>query len=223
MHFEVEKIIELITNNPMTADDGRLANTLLEQFQKGASLNPLRSLMLSPDSDLAGLGAWIASELGENGMSLRDLVGHLLQHPSPKVRFWMIDCVLLWMDSSNGKELSQTVRLIDDPEKSVRWKTMVFLSRATRRQLNAALAWLDKTDSQSPVASELRWLLDNGERDDAAVEAMLHDSHPRMRKFAAVAATRMAAQNQHPLLIAASSSDSEIAEFTGDSLNQSSM
>ena len=212
---EVEKILKLITSNPARVDDGMLANTLLEQFLNGAPMKPLRSLMLSPDMDLAGLGAWIASELGENGKPLLDLTGDLLQHPSKKVRFWMIDCVLLWTDSSNGKELSLAVRLIDDPEKAVRWKTMVFLSRASERQLDAALAWFSKTEPGSPIGSGLRWLLDT-ERDNEAVEAMLHHSHPRMRKFAAVAASRMAVHNQHPLLIAASSSDSEIAEFAAD-------
>ena len=96
---------------------------------------------------------------------------------------------------------------------------MCFLSQASRTQLEAALTWLITQDPQSPNALRLRWLLGDSGKDGAAVEAMLQNTEPRMRKYAAVAAARMAAENQHPLVVAASSGDSEVAEFAHDKLN----
>ena len=173
-------------------------------------------LLLSSDPDLASSGAWMASELGEKGKVLLDVVVNLLRHPDKRVRFWIIDCVLLWADPSRGRELANVIRLIDDPEKAVRWKAMVFLSRASREQLESALAWLVSEDPESPNVLGLEWLLADTGNEAGAVETMLKNLDPRMRKYAAVAAARMALENQHPLLIASSLSDSEVAEFAAD-------
>lgn len=215
---KVERLIEQIIRTPETVDDGRLANCLLDQFHRGAPLENLRPLLLSPHPELASSGAWIASELGEKGKPLLNVVVNLLEHPDKRVRFWIIDCVLLWAGPSKQRELSKAVRLIDDREKAVRWKAMVFLSRASRDQLEAALAWFLSEEPESPNVLGLRWLLGATGSDVEAVEAMLENTEPRMRKYAAVAAVRMALENQHSLVIAASLGDTEVAEFAADSL-----
>lgn len=216
---KVERIIGEIESNPERANDGRLPNRLLDEFHSGAPLEYLEPLLLSKDPRIADVGAWIASELGKKGKPLLDVVVDLLDHPHDGVRFWIIDCILLWADQSRGRALSKAVRLIDDPQKSVRWKTMCFLSQASTTQLEAALTWLITQEPQSPNAVGLRWLLGDSGRDVFAVEAMLQHTEPRMRMYAAVAAARMAAENQHPLVTAASSGDSEVAEFADYKLN----
>lgn len=216
----VERIIEQMISNPESVDDGQLANRLLEQFHGGASLEYLRPLLLSPDPRLASSAAWIASELGQKGKPLLNVVVNLLRHPDKRVRFWIIDCVLLWTTASDGQELSEVVRLIDDPEKAVRWKTMVVLSRASGPQLEAALTYLTQREPESENLVGLRWLLGVTAKDAEAVETMLRNTDPQMRKYAAVAAARIASENRRPLISATSMADSEVAEFAADYIVQ---
>lgn len=213
---QIERIIEQIISSPETIDEKHLANRLLEQFYRGASLEYLQPLLCSTDPHIASAGAWIASELGATGKPLLDVVATLLGHEDRRVRFWLIDCVLLWAEPSNGRELSRVVRMIDDREKAVRWKTMIFLTRASTLQLEAALEWLMIEESESRIVLGLQWLLGSRACDVEAVEAMLQDSESLMRKYAAAAAGRMAAKTRQPLISAASSTDSEVAEFAAD-------
>lgn len=213
---EIEKLIEQVSAHPENADDELLAHNLLKQFHRGAPLEYLRAMLLSPDERLASLGAWIASELGEQGRPLLGIVGGLLSHASKKVRFWVFDCVLLWAGSSEPSEIAQAIRLIDDPEESVRWKAMDFLSRASRDQLQAALAFLDTEEIVCPQAFGLRWLLSAGGRSAEIILRELKSPDPRIRKYAAVAAARISTENRNPLSIAALSEDIEVAEFARD-------
>jgi hypothetical protein len=213
---KIEKTIEKVIKTPNILDD-ELANRLLEEFHRGAPVAYLRRLLLSDDPEIASSGAWIASELGEKGNSLLDTVVVLLEHPDKRVRFWIIDCLLLWAGASHQRELANTVRLIDDPEKAVRWKVMVFLSRASKNQLEAALAWLQRQAPESPNVGGLQWLVGPAGGDVESIESMLRNPEPLLRKYAAVAAARMAKHDRHPLAIAASSGDSEVAEFAADS------
>jgi hypothetical protein len=194
----IEQLIQRMINEPDAVADGQLANRLLDQFHRGAPLDYLRPLLSSPDPTLASSAAWIASELGEMGKPLLDAVLNLLEHPDKRVRFWIIDCLLLWAEPSNGFELSRGVRLIDDPEKAVRWKTMVFLSRASRHQLEAALSYLTQQEAESKNIVGLRWLLSVAAMQAEAVETMLRSADPRMRKYGAIAAARMASDNRGP-------------------------
>ncbi len=101
----VEKIIRQMLNNPGAAADELPVNRLLEEFQSGAPLEYLQPLLLSPDPELATSAAWIASELGLEGKPLLGVVVRLLRHGDKRVRFWIMDCILLWTDSSNGGKL----------------------------------------------------------------------------------------------------------------------
>ena len=216
---DIDEIIQELTSNPESAQNGRVVNQLLEHFQDGAPLEYLRSLMLSPDPQLSSAGAWIASELGVEGKPLLDVVSSLLDHPDKRVRFWSIDCILLWAGIFNGNELANTVRLLDDSEKAVRWKAIGFLSRASVEQLKSALAWLTKEEPESTYVRGLQWLLSASGIDAEAIEAMLLSAEPQMRKYAVAAAARLAAKNQHPLITASVSHDLEVAEFAGDWLS----
>ena len=129
----------------------------------------------------------------------------------------LTDCILLWAEPSDGREIAQVVRLINDPEKAVRWKATVFLSSASRDQLESPLAFFDTEEPGSPNALGLRWLLSAAGRDVETVDDELRSLDARMRKYAA-AAVRVSVENRHPLLLAPSSDDSEVAQFAGDML-----
>jgi hypothetical protein len=215
---KIEKLIEQLTTNPEVANDGVLGNHLLDWFFRGASLDYLRPLLLNPDERVASLGAWIASEIAEQGRPLLSVVGGLLGHPSKEVRFSLIDCILLWASPSEPQEIVKAVRLIDDPERAVRWKAMNFLYRASKHQLESALAYLETREPGQPHTLRLSWLLGAAGHDGDAIGAELQSPDARSRKYAVVAAARMILENQDPLYIAGSSDDPEVATFAKDML-----
>ena len=200
------------------AADEVLVNRLLDEFHSGASLEYLHPLLLNPDPQIASSGAWIASELGSQGKPLLAVVFTLLRHPDKRVRFWVIDCIQSWADSSNAQEIAGVVSLLDDPEAAIRWKAMLFLSRSDRNQLETALDWFAKEEPQSPHLPGLSWLLSDAAEDAAAVEMMLASPVVQMRKYAVIAAAKMAPYNRHSLTVAASSRDSDVADFATDRL-----
>jgi len=216
-----EKLINHLLAHPDTSESDGAAYELLKQYQRGSPVESLRTLLFDSDDRIAGEAAWIASELPE-GRSLLHDIGALLGHRSRKVRFWAIDCVHLWADSSGGRELAVATALIDDPDKAVRWKAMGLWAMASREQLAAALSNLRATDPKSQYVNELTWLLGREGADSGEIIAALNGSDDRRRKVAAAAAYRVAkaANNPAPLRYATSVEDPEVVQFAGDMLKR---
>lgn len=209
-------LIALLLSHPDTCESDGVAYELLTEYQRGSRIDSLRILLSSSDDRLVGEGAWVASELGVAGKSLIQEVRALLSHHSKKVRFWALDCALLWADASNGIELASAVGLIDDTEEAVRWKTMGFLSMASAEQLRAALEELRTTRPGSSCIDDLNCLLDS--RSVARIKIELKSDDARRRRFAAAAAFRVARTDPEALQYAASSADPEVAHFAQDML-----
>src|SRR5579884_983719 len=142
------KLTEQIMVNPNFSKAGILANDLLTEFHQGYALDNLLPLLHSQNEELVGIGIWIASELGEKGKPLLRDVFPLLRHSSKRVRFLAIDCLLVWADPSHKYELTSVVALLEDAQSVVRRKTMDFLSRASREQIQAALSYLEAAASE---------------------------------------------------------------------------
>ena len=217
---QAKRLIEQLVSNPDSAESDGLAYELLTEYQRGSPIESLRILLSSPDDRLVGEGTWIASELPEEGKPLLRDVRSLLVHRSKKVRFWAIDCVLLWAGPSDGYELASATALMDDAERAVRWQAMGFLSMASREQLQAALTHFKGTDPKSPYLDELEWLLSPEGSDLAQIVAGVRDPDPRRQKSAAAAAFRIAKNDSKPLQYAASIDDLEIAQFAADMLKR---
>jgi len=130
-----EKFTERILANPNSSQLGVIANDLLREYHRGYPVENLRSLLANRDECIVITGAWIASELGAKGTPLLADISRLIGHPQKKVRFSVIDCLLVWAGPSNQAELASVIGLLSDPEAGVRWKVMDFLSRATPEQL----------------------------------------------------------------------------------------
>jgi hypothetical protein len=214
-----EELTERLLADPRSSLAGVWMNDLLTEFHRGYPPGNLRPLLLNDDTEVAKAGAWIASELGEKGKVLLDDVSSLLQHPDSRVRFSVIDCILLWADPSKGPELTSVVNLIEDPESRVRWRVMEFLSRATREQLAASLLYLETTNPQSKNIKGLRLLLGPGAENPQEAMAALHDQDELIRKYGAVLARRVAKINKDPLLYAASIDDADVKDFAHTSIS----
>ncbi len=211
-----EKLVQRLTEQPQSSQAGVMANDLLAEFQLGYPLENLRPLLHSENPDVADVGAWIASELGTWGEQLLPDVLPLLRHPAKNVRFSVIDCILLW--ATDGAELSAAIKLTEDSESSVRWKAMDFLSLATRDQLQLALSYLDEVEPNSTHVRGLRWLLSWDASDANAVKAALQNENALLRKYAVVAASRMAKADREPLSYAASVKDPDVQNFAKSSI-----
>lgn len=214
-----EELTGRLAADPSYSRSGKVASDLLAEFHRGYPLENLRPLLHNDNTELVKIGTWIASELGEKGSALLNDVSPLLQHGDSRVRFFAIDCILLWADPSKGPELASVVNLIEDPESRVRWKVMDFLSRATREQLAAALSYFEATSPRSKNTRGLRLLLGSGAENPKEATAALHDQDDVMRKYGVVLARRVAEINTDPLLYAASIDDRDVKDFADTSIS----
>ena len=82
-------------------------------------------LLLGSENDWAvETGVWIASELGVDAAPLLDDLRVLLQHPSAAVRFYAADSIYGSAGDDRGDVIAEAIKLIDDPDRGVRWKVM---------------------------------------------------------------------------------------------------
>jgi hypothetical protein len=183
------------------------ANILLRKFHRGLPLTFLLPLITSNDANVADLGVWIASELGSHGRTLLRFVKKWLELPSKKSRFYALDCILQWAGPEDGELIVAAAELLTDPEAAVRWKAADVLSRATEAQLRSASGVQDRG---SPTHRLLNWLLTPGAKDSVLVSESLESDDIATRRFAAIAAARIASIDAEPLKKAMISADPDI-------------
>ncbi len=214
-----EALTERLISDPRSRIADASASELLAEFHRGYPLENLRPLLQNDNTEIVKHGAWIASELGEMGMLLLRDVSPLLHHPESKVRFSVIDCILLWADPTKAPELVSVVNLIEDPTSRVRWKVMDFLSRASTEQLAAALRYLEATNPRSKNIQGLRLLLGSGVDNSNEATVALRGQDALMRKYGVVLARRVAEIDRAPLLYAASIDDPDVKDFADTSIS----
>jgi hypothetical protein len=213
-----EALVRRLRRAPRSPLAGVLMNDLLSEFHRGYPVQHLRPLLLSEDAELVQIGAWIASELGLKGKPLFGDIFSLLRYPESKVRFSVIDCLLLWADPSKKLELASLIELIEDPEPRVRWKVMDFLSRATTAQLSAAASYLEAANPESKNLLGLRLLLNKNANNAEEVNLLIRGQDGILRKYGVVLAGRIAAMDKAPLVLAALSVDPDVKDFAESSI-----
>jgi len=197
-----------------SADD---ANELLREFQLGYPLSNVRRLLDSEQPHAIKTAAWIISELGQAAAPLSAEIAILIRHSLRYARFFALDAVLVNASPAHGSLIRDAIRLINDDDDAVRWKTMWFLSRVTPQQLRAAL----RGDVDIKSARLIKWLLDVSSKDhESDIIAALGHSDQCERRFAVAAAARVATQTRIPLERAATSGDREISSFAHEELRK---
>ena len=124
------------------ATDGRVLNDLLDEFHRGFPTDHLRRLLHSPDAPVVRAGAWLLSELGSRGCSVFRQVPQLLDSGDPSVRFSLTDCIVVCATESDGELVAKVVSLLEDPDRSVRWKALDSLTKIDDKALVSAHNWL---------------------------------------------------------------------------------
>lgn len=210
---KTEELIERILTHPESCESNGAANELLREYFRGSPIDSLRRLLQSEDDRIAGEAAWIASELPVAGRPLLQEIADLLKHRSKKVRFWALDCVMLWSEPDDGTLIPQVVSMLEDTEGAVRWKAMVFLTLAPLSQLRSGLDHIVAADRKDPLEAELLWLLGPGGNDAIQIEGGLTGNDILHRRFAAVAAFRAKGKDSSLMQVAVGSLDPEISRF----------
>jgi hypothetical protein len=174
-------------------------------------------LLHAKDDQAAAAGMWIASELGRAAKPLFEDIVRLMSHSALKVRFYSLDCVLVCAESKDEGAINLGLDLIEDPESAVRWKALVFLAALNDTVLRTALSARMKRDGVRQHEKRLAQLLDSATSLDVpAVLLALTDSDPKVRRFGAGMAARMAKRNPRAISLAAESSDPTISQFAAD-------
>lgn len=213
-----EEIINQINDDPNHPDVGVLANDLLKEFSRGYPLEHLRPLLLNLNPDVAEIGMWVTSELGQGAKPLLSEVVALLKHPAKSVRYLAIDSVLSCTTELDKSEVAAVLPLLDDPEAAVRWKAMGFLSRASLEQLHGALDYFSTSEPDSVYINGLKWLLSEDAGNPEEIISILQKPDAILRKYGVVAAVRASRSNSQPLLYASSVDDPDVKRFATDML-----
>lgn len=213
--MDVQGLLAAIASDPDLSSErvDYLTNELLKEFFDGYPLANLRPLLKSENERLAKAAIWVASELGRKGEALLPDVFPLLKHRLKYLRFYAIDCILLWARPANQIELASVIPMIDDAEAAVRWKALSFMWRASSAQLEAALSFVSTRELDSNYLHGLEWLLSPDAADAEKVKVALRSSDGRVRKYAAVAAARMSGIDSSIISLAASNGDRDVEDF----------
>jgi HEAT repeat protein len=167
------------------------------------------------------VGTWIAAELGPAANAVLPEIAALLDSPSGVMRLYAVEAVEASATANDGPAVAKAIRLVDDPDSAVRSAVLGFLAKGSPDVLVAAFP-----DGTS-LGSLTRWLARfaaaaSGDHDVLErVEDVLNrlaSVDPRIRRFAAAAAVRLATYTWVPLERAATSTDPSVSAFAGGEL-----
>jgi hypothetical protein len=215
---KAEKLIETLTTNPNNLDDGILANELLREFHRGFPVERLLPLLLSENKKVVGTASFIADELGSRATPLLATIAKLLNYPDRFVRADAIGSVLTCTTRQNQSEIAAVISLLDDPDWPIRWKTMEFLSLASLDQLRGGLEHFQGSEPDSAHVHCLHWLTSEGGGNLHEIATWLRSNNSFHRKYAVVAAARMASITSKPLVLASLIQDDDVKQFANSML-----
>ena len=220
MHKAEQLISEIIAAQSASSVE-TLALKLLDTCQRGSSIDVLQELLTTKNNEAVKAGIWVVSELGQAAAPLLNTIVVLLSHPDKYVRFFAVDSVLSCAGVFDDEAIAEVVGMLEDPEPSIRWKVLDFMTRLSTDQLHAALRWYERVGGDSKHASSLRWLLGPDGAEATAVLSALGGGDSVGKMYAVVAATRMAPFDRDPLLAAATSDEADVKAFALDALSAS--
>jgi hypothetical protein len=213
----MENGAEKLLKQVLATGDDSATLALLDAFHQGYPVHHLRRLLLSEQVAAVKAGVWIASELGARAAPLLDTLPPLLAHPSMRVRFFALDCVLAAATGEHGETVAKAVMRVEDAEAAVRWKALNFLRRATVSQLTASLSFLGRDD----LAAQVTWMLGlEGQPAHEELVGGVKDGDFLRCRFALAAAARLSRMDIEALEVASLSDDAEIRSFAREVLEE---
>lgn len=184
-----EEMIEgLLDPNSDPVQAGRWANDILPHFRRGFSFENLGLLLTSPHDVAQAHGAFISTFFYEELQPLLPELVSLLSSSITRTRFDTIEALQQCTTPKDGDALGRVLLCLDDEWHGVRWKTVSFISTATRGQLQSAVkhAALLRPESAFTVIRNL-FQVDMGK---GTIQLLIESDDPILRRFGAGMAVR---------------------------------
>jgi hypothetical protein len=209
---ELVRLLWTGDGDPDRLNEAQLA--LLHELSEGYPVERVRRLLASGRPAAVRAGAWVTAELGTGAGPLVDDMASILDSRERNATFSAVDVVLLCGTEQHGQLIAGVIELVDDPDESLRWKALQFLTNATSEQLAAGARHI----RSGHLRTLTEWLVRSGTADDVVARLADHDRATRL--FAAVAAARAAVARRDPagLAYAAGGADPEVRAFAGEQL-----
>jgi len=207
-----ESLVLHITQDPDAGLRDGSVMELLEEYFAGAATQTLIPLLVCEDERVVAEASWVASELSSRIVDIWDDLIRLIDHPSEKVRFWIVLCGQSVGDTLSGRDLARIISSIRDSASSVRWQAMVTIAKLSPVSLRGALPYIKGGD----VAQIISTIIESYDDTFATVTEKLSSRDWRERTSAVLIAARIAAHDIRALDHARSASDVELATFASD-------
>jgi len=187
-----ETLIQVLLNDPEAFEEKEQAYDLLQAYSHGFPLETLRPLLRSQDRLVQHAAAYVVSELGRHAREVVDDVIPLLDTDDRYLRYNAMEVITDCCDGPDADKFVSVIRMLQDSDDELRVLAMRLMSNADESQLEAGARFFS-TQSQHDEqhARGLSALLGGDEADPGEVPAMINDSDPLIRKYGAIAATRL--------------------------------
>jgi hypothetical protein len=209
---QAESLVLHIAQDPNAGLRDGSVMELLEEYFAGAAIQTLIPLLVCEDERVVAEASWIASELSWRIMDIWCDLLRLIDHPSEKVRFWIVLCGQSVGETLGGRDLARIISTIRDSASSVRWQAMVTVAKLSPVSLRGALPHIQDRD----IAQIIGTITESYEDPFATVVDKLVSSDWRERTSAVLIAARIAAHDIRALDRARFASDFELATFASD-------
>ena len=185
--------------------DEHVCSRLLKEFQGGVPVSELLPLLADETDDTAaGVGAWVASELGRRIAPIAHHLPKLLSRTDARVRFNIVEAILD-LPTADSKVVARALERLVDSDFRVRWKTMSMLVRRETQGIREALEHV----ADARLRGLLVWLMDRNATCEDVV-ARLSDKDATVRRIAAIRAAQLLAVDPNPLRVALKSKDRDV-------------
>lgn len=112
-HAQVHDTIHRIAEGSHTAED---ISIIISHFYYSKDISALSILLDSNDDSSVRDGAYILSEIGRSGTSLRERAKSLLEHPDVQTRYWAMNAVVSCFDPEEARAVIMAAGLLQDPD-----------------------------------------------------------------------------------------------------------
>lgn len=208
-------LVERIITNPKQADDDGIADILLQEYFNGFDLETLRPLLRSDDPVVQSAATFIVFELGSNASSLMDDILPLLESHNPSKRLEVLGCV---MECSAERtehldKFTLVLEAMEDTHQGNRIFSMGLVSNANEEQIEAGIRqFQSRNDSESHVLG-LELLLRCFAISESEILKFTNSDDPILRKYGAIATTKMATTFPNRVYSLLLNDDDEIREY----------
>jgi hypothetical protein len=201
---------ELITHLQENPEDGAAYNELLSKFFRGFPVAFLGELLGQPHDAITAGALFIAEELGSGAFPvIDDIISHTA-NANPRIRSSAFAAVCR-VCKGEGKALVHVCRGVLDSDPHCRKTAMLLMMRVPDVWLKGALGMIGNAGVDRDIREGLTGLLREPSQDPSAVQALILDQCPLIRRFGVIAAGRMGKLYPHLLEMAAKSEDADIA------------